>query len=143
MAAACRGYFKRILSRLDAGTIDAVIPQAVMEEAISIIMRDAPASANPPDAARRMLEDVPDLADPKNRMPPTAASIADMAKTPSKRLRSQFTDAPILSHAPCDPNSTNLITDDRKLLSEGVKEVEMVMSSSGKRRRRLSVGEYG
>ena len=137
-----RGYFKRILSRLDAGTIDVVIPQVVMGEAVSIIMRDAPASANPLDATRRMLEDVRDLADPKNRMPPTTASIADMAKTLSKRLRLQFTDALILSHALCDPNSTNLITDDRKLLSEGVKEVEMEMRSSGKRRRRLLVGEY-
>lgn len=39
-----------------------------------------------------MLEDVRDLVDPKNRMPPTTAAITDTAKTLIKRLKLQFTE---------------------------------------------------
>ena len=115
-----RGDFKRILSKLDAGTIDVVVPQVVLGEAVAVVMRKRPGDSL--DLIREMLDEIRDLVDPADRMPSTTAKIAGLAANLSNDVEVEFTDALILSHALCDPHSTHLITDDQKLLSNKVKK---------------------
>lgn len=135
-----RGYFKWIIHRLDAGTIDVVVPQVVLGEAVAVVMREIPAQNNL-DLIEEMLGYLRDLVDPKIGMPPTTFEVASLAMDLSKDLDLEFTDALILGHALCDPHSTHLITNDQELLSNKVEDIEIKMRNDGERSRRLSVSD--
>ena len=138
-----RGYFKRIIHRLDAGTIDVVVPQVVLGEAVAVVvavvMRERPDDGS--DLIRVMLGEIRDLVDPREHMPPTTAEIAKLAVRLRDDMGVEFTDVLILSHALCDPHSTHLITNDQELLSNKVEDIEMKMRNDGKRSRRFSVSD--
>ena len=134
-----RGYFKRMLRKLDAGTIDVVVPQAVLGEAVAVVMRKS--SGDSVALVGAMLDEIRDLVDPRDRMPSTTAKIAGLATNLSNDMGVEFTDALILSHALCDPHSTHLITNDQKLLSNKVKDIELEMRNNSERSRRLSVSD--
>ena len=134
-----RGYFKRIIHRLDAGTVDVVVPQIVLGEAVAVVMRERPDDGS--DLIGVMLGEIRDLVDPKDHMPPTTAEIAKLAVSLRNDIGVEFTDALILGHALCDPHSTHLITNDQELLSSRVEDIEMEMRNDGERSRRLSVSD--
>ncbi len=110
-----RRYFKQMLRKLDAGTIDVVVPQAVLGEAVAVVMRNSP--DNSLDLIGEMLGEIRNLVDPRDHMPPITAKIAELATNLNNETGMEFTDALILSHALCDPHSTHLITNDQELLS--------------------------
>lgn len=134
-----KGDFKRTLRKLDAGTIDVVVPQVVLGEAVAVVMRERPGDSL--DLIREMLDEIRDLVDSADRMPSTTAKIAGLATNLNNDVGVEFTDALILGHALCDPHSTHLITDDQKLLSNKVKDIELKMRNNDERVRRLSVSD--
>lgn len=134
-----RGYFKRIIRRLDVGTVDVVVPQIVLGEAVAVVMRERPDDG--PDLIRAMLGEIRDLVDPRDHIPSTTAEIAKLAVSLHDDIGVEFTDALILGHALCDPHSTHLITNDQELLSNKVKDIEVNMRNNGERSRRLSVSD--
>lgn len=135
-----RSDAKRILRKLDTNTIDVFVPQVVLGEAATVVMREIPVQNNL-DLIEEMLGYIRDLVDPKIDMPPTTFEVAGLAMDLSKALDLDFTDALILGHALCDPHSTHLITNDQELLSNKVEDIEMKMRNDGERSRRLSVSD--
>lgn len=134
-----RSHYKGILSRLDAGTIDVVVPQVVLGEAVAVAVRNIPGSDRQ-QTIWTMLDDIQYLVDQKRGMPPVTSRIVALATELSQKLGlSSFTDAMVLAHALNDPLSTLLITDDSELHSGKVGELERQMRKDGKRERTLSV----
>ena len=93
---------------MNAGTIDVVVPQAVLGEAVAVVMRERPGDSVA--LVGEMLGEIRDLVDPRGHMPSTTAKIAGLATNLSNAMGVEFTDALILSHALCDPHATHLIT---------------------------------
>ena len=135
-----RSSFKGIIHRLDAGTIDVIVPQIVLGEAVAIITRDDPEDA--PQLIQNVLGSIRDLVSPESSMPPVTAPVSRIAIKMSRDLKMDFTDALILAHALNDPHSTYLLTADRKMLSDQVVEFEENMRSNGKRGRKLRIAEH-
>lgn len=134
-----RSHYKSVLSRLDAHTIDVIVPQVVLGEAVAVVMRDIPDSELQ-QSLWTVLNDVQCVVDQKHGIPPVTMDIVTLATDLSMKLGlSSFTDALVLAHALNATLSTRLITDDAELHSSKVGELERQMRSDGKRERTLSV----
>jgi len=132
---------KREISRLESNSFDVVIPQIVIGETVSVLMRDFPDPSEAKNRLVKLYDSIKKILDPSSCLPPISMLILEKArelKSGDGNLKD--TDAIIVSHTLLDPNSQRLLTADTDLLnSEFIKQMENEMRASRIRRKRLKI----
>lgn len=136
-----RADAKRELSRIRTDIYKIIVPQIVIGEAVSVIMRDF----DDPSIARLKLtnlyDELKNIMDMKTCLPSLNNDIFLCAQR-LKGFESELTDTDslILAHAILDPDSDRLLTYDKVLLnSKPIKDEEERMRNASGRTRRLKI----
>ena len=133
-----RNASRRLFARLESDDYEVKVPQTVMGEAVTTVMRDY----EPADweaLVGRIMGEVAKVADPATCFPPPDPTVAAKAQEVMREIKGMTkTDAFIVAQALLDPESQRLVTTDRLILKARwlVKE-EARMRRSGERSRRL------
>ena len=130
---------KRLFEKIKKpGAYEVKVPQTVMGEAVTTVMRDY----EPADweaLVGRIMDEVAKVADPATCFPPPDPAVAAKAQEAMKEVKGMTkTDALIAAQALMDPESQKLATTDRQLQSaEWLAKEEIDMRKSGERSKRL------
>jgi len=132
---------RRELSKLRSSSFEAVIPQIVIGEAVSTILRDFSQPNDIHNKLSKLYDELQPILNFRQCMPPISMLIVNQAnELKQKDGNLKDTDAIIASHALLDPQSQRLLTSDTDLLnSRVVIQVEEELRGSGIRRQKLKV----
>ena len=136
--AADRNTGARLFAQLERGDYDVKVPQVVVGEAVTTVMRDfGPGGWEEPVC--RMLRAIESVADPGTCFPPPDPDTAEMARQMMKNVGGMTqADSFVGAHAMRDPLSQKLITNDIVLTNAPwLAELERSLRRDGKRARRL------
>ena len=137
-----RNNSERLFEKLESGDYEVKVPQIVMGEAVTTVMRDY----EPDDweaLVGRIMGEVNKVADPATCFPPPDPAVAAKAQEAMRKVKGMTkTDALIAAQALMDPESQKLATTDRQLQSaEWLAKEEIDMRKSGERSKRLKFDE--
>ena len=133
-----RNNSKRLFEKLESGDYEVKVPQTVMGEAVTTVMRDYEA-ADWEALVGRIMGEVGKVADPATCFPPPDPPVAAKAQEAMRKVKGMTkTDALIAAQALMDPESQRLATADKQLQSaEWLVKEEINMRKSGERSKRL------
>ena len=133
-----RNDSRRLFERLKSGVYEVKVPQVVVGEAVTTVMRDYD-TADWERQAGRIMREVGSVADPATCFPPPDPSVAEKAREAMRAVGGMTkTDALIAAQAMMDPESQKLITADGLILgSAWLADEEARMRGSGERSGRL------
>ena len=137
-----RNDSKRLFEKIESGDYEVKVPQTVMGEAVTTVMRDY----EPDDweaLVGRIMGEVAKVADPATCFPPPDPAVAAKAQEAMQKVKGMTkTDALIAAQALMDPESQRLATADRQLQSaKWLVEEENNMRKSGERSKHLKFDE--
>jgi len=129
------------LSKLESNSYSVFIPQIVIGETISTMLRDFPTKHDLDNKLSKLTDTLQSILDLRKNLPPLTMLVVDKAhELIEMDSVLDNTDALIASHALMEPYSQRLLTDDRKLLdSEAIKEMDKRMNSDRIRKKRLKI----
>ena len=137
-----RNDSKHRFARLKSGNYEVKVPQTVMGEAVTTVMRDyEPAEWEA--LVGRIMREVGNVADPATCFPPPDPAVAAKAQEAMREVKGMTkTDALIAAQALMDPESQKLATADNLLSdSSWLEDEEARMRRNGERSVRLRFGE--
>ena len=137
-----RNDSKRLFASLKSAVYEVKVPQTVVGEAVTTVMRDFETSEWE-QLVGRIMRELGNVADPATCFPPLDPTVAAKASEAMRKVRNLTkTDALIAAQAMMDPESQMLVTADNLLLdSTWLKEEEVRMRNGGERARHLQFGE--
>ena len=133
-----RNDSKRLFASLKSAVYDVKVPQTVVGEAVTTVMRDFETSEWE-QLVGRIMREVANVADPATCFPPPDPAVAAKASEAMREVKGMTkTDALIVAQALMDPKSQKLLTTDDLFLDSRWLEVEEArMRNSGERSMRL------
>ena len=137
-----RNDSKRLFASLKSAVYEVKVPQAVVGEAVTTVMRDFE-SSEWAELVGRIMREVANVADPATCFPPSDPEVAAKASEAMREVKGMTkTDALIVAQALMDPESQKLLTTDDLILDSRWLEVEEArMRNSGERSKRLRFSE--
>ena len=133
-----RNDSKRLFARLGSAVYDVKVPQVVVGEAVTTVMRDFEPSEWE-QLVGRIMRELGNVSDPATCFPPPDPEVAAKARESMNKVKGMTkTDALIVAQAMMDPESQKLVTTDELILdSEWLEKEERQMRGRGERSKRL------
>ena len=137
-----RNDSKCLFASLKSPVYEVKVPQTVVGEAVTTVMRDFD-PAEWEHLVGRIMREVSNVADPATCFPPPDPAVAAKASEAMRKVRNLTkTDALIVAQAMMDPNSQKLITTDKMILkAQWFAKEEKRMRNSGERSEHLWFSE--
>ena len=137
-----RNDSKRLFARLRSAVYDVKVPQVVVGEAVTTVMRDFEPS-DWEQLVGRIMRELGNVADPATCFPPLDPTVAAKASEAMREVGNLTkTDALIVAQAMLDPESQKLVTTDELILdSEWLEKEERQMRGRGERSKHLRFSE--
>ena len=133
----------QLFARLESGVYSVIVPQVVVGEAVTTVMRDRD-SSEWEETVGRIMRAIGKVADPATCFPPPEPAAAELAgRMMAGDRKMTRTDAFVAAQALLDPESQKVVTEDGILRrSAWVIEEENRMRRDGERTRRLKFDDY-
>ena len=133
-----RNKSERLFKKLRHGDYEVKVPQTVVGEAVTTVMRDFETSEWE-QLVGRIMRELGNVADPATCFPPLDPTVAAKAQEAMRGVKGMTkTDALIVAQALMDPESQKLVTTDKRIQgSYWLVDEEARMRKSGERSRHL------